>query len=145
MESMGHWNFDHVYIDAKATPEQRKALEAIAAEVLAPAAPDKRTIRAADISRTMDGKDHVVMVGPYVHFTAHLLEGMNGGAPTVMNPPFADPMHSQWSQGVTTTQTYNDDAKWQFANSNYMYNEFNVTSEDYEKFGAKMQAMMGKK
>ena len=32
MESFGNWNFSYNYIDEKATPEQRKALEAIAAK-----------------------------------------------------------------------------------------------------------------
>src|SRR5438105_13442398 len=34
MESFGKWNFSTNYIDEKANPEQRKALEAIAAAVL---------------------------------------------------------------------------------------------------------------
>src|SRR2546428_10804485 len=35
MESFGKWNFSTNYVDEKANPEQRKALEAIAAVVLA--------------------------------------------------------------------------------------------------------------
>src|SRR6266508_3359568 len=34
MDSFGKWNFSTNYIDEKASPEQRKALEAIAAAVL---------------------------------------------------------------------------------------------------------------
>jgi hypothetical protein len=36
MESYGNWNFAYYYIDEKANPEQRKALEAIAGKVLTP-------------------------------------------------------------------------------------------------------------
>src|SRR2546430_16809092 len=41
MESFGNWNFSYNYIDEKAAPEQRKALEAIAAKVLTPGASKK--------------------------------------------------------------------------------------------------------
>src|SRR6478736_6337380 len=40
MESFGNWDFSNNYIDEKATPEQRKALEAIA-KVLDPGASKK--------------------------------------------------------------------------------------------------------
>ena len=147
MESMGNWDLDNVYIDAKATPEQRKALEAIASQMLPPDATNKRVIKTAEITRKIDGKEHIVTVGNYGSFSAHLLDGASGtGAPKIIDPPFADPMHQQWSQGVTTKQTYADgSAQWDFANSNYMYNEFTVTSEDYAKFAAKMAKMMEKK
>ena len=39
MESMGDWNFVTMYIDEKANPAQRKALEAIARQTMPPAAP----------------------------------------------------------------------------------------------------------
>jgi hypothetical protein len=142
MESVGDWNFSHVYVDAKATPEQQKALQAIAAQVLPPEAPEKRTVRTAAITRKVDGKEHSVAIEPYLNFSAHLLEGGDGGPPKIMNPPMADPMHKEYSQGVTTHQKYDDGAKWDFENSNYMYNEFTVTSEDYEKYAEKMEKTM---
>src|SRR5206468_5107651 len=37
-ESFGHWNFDYVYIDEKATPEQREALKEIALHLFPAAA-----------------------------------------------------------------------------------------------------------
>src|SRR6266545_7505496 len=52
MESIGNWNFVTFYIDEKANPAQRKALEAIARATAPPAAPPERTkIRYAPITR----------------------------------------------------------------------------------------------
>jgi len=52
MESMGKWNFANIYIDEKANPAQRKALEAIARETLPPAAPPEKThVRYIPITR----------------------------------------------------------------------------------------------
>jgi hypothetical protein len=145
MESMGNFNVDNVYLDSKATPEQKAALQAIAAQVLPPPTPGKTNFKDAPITRTMEGKEHVVTVGPYATFSGHVLDGFDGGTPKIVNPPFSDPMHKEWQQGVTTKQTMNDGATWEFANTNYMYNTFSATSEDYEKFAAKMAKMMEKK
>jgi hypothetical protein len=145
MESMGNWNLDHVYVDSKATPEQAKALQAIAAEVLPPSPPDKRTFKTVEISRKVEGKEHTVAVGTYANFSGHLMDGGDGGPPKIVNPPGADPMHHEYLQGVTTRQTYDDGTKWDFSNSNYMYNEFTATSEDYAKFAEKMMKAMEKK
>ena len=60
-----------------------------------------------------------------------------------MNPPGADPIHKEYEQGRTTKQTYTDAGqKWDWANSNYMFGRFDVTSEDYEKFTAAMMQHM---
>ena len=45
MESFGNWNFAYNYIDEKANPDQRKALEAIAGKVLTPGASKKTETR----------------------------------------------------------------------------------------------------
>src|SRR5437867_9776807 len=50
MESYGNWNFAYNYIDEKATPEQRKALEAIAGAVLTP---DRKSTRLNSSHRTI--------------------------------------------------------------------------------------------
>src|SRR5262249_37009711 len=42
MESIGNWKFMALYIDEKANPEQRKALEAIMRSTAPPAAPPAR-------------------------------------------------------------------------------------------------------
>src|SRR6476619_5521091 len=48
--------FAYLYIDEKANPEQRKALEAIARATSPPAAPPERTkVRYAPIARKIDG------------------------------------------------------------------------------------------
>jgi hypothetical protein len=141
MESMGNWNFSHVYMDSKASPEQAKALQAIADQVLPPAAPEKTTVKSAEIARKVEGKEHTVTIGSYVNFSGHLIDGGMGGPTRIMNPPGADPIHKEYMQGVTTHQTYDDGAKWDFANSNYMYSEFTATSEDYAKFAQMMKAM----
>src|SRR5215472_5610770 len=64
MGSMGNWNFVNIYIDEKANPEQRKALEAIAQATSPPAAPPDRTkVSYVPITRTMQGSEHVVKIG----------------------------------------------------------------------------------
>src|SRR5436305_9693160 len=58
MGSMGNWNFLYVYVDEKANPEQRKALEEIARATSPPAAPPERTkIRYIPITRRIDGSE----------------------------------------------------------------------------------------
>lgn len=46
---------------------------------------------------------------------------------------------------MTDQQAYNDAKKWTFANSNYMFGAFDVTSADYEKFSAEMEKAMKEK
>lgn len=142
MESMGSFNFNRIYIDAKATPEQRKALEAIAAQVVPPMAPAEKTkIDYAPITRTITGKEHTIAVGTVATFSGHLMETPMGGAPKITNPLLPDPMHKEYFQGTTTHQTYNDAAQWDFSNSNYMWNQFSVTNKDYEMLAEKMKSM----
>jgi hypothetical protein len=144
MESMGSWNFSYLYVDEKANPEQRKALEAIAMQMFPPGAPaEKSKIQYAPITRKIEGKEHTITVGSYGEFSGHLLEGGLGGTPTISNPLLPDPTHKQYSQGVTTHHKYNDAAQWEFTGSNYMYNRFTVTNKDYEAMAAMMQKGMG--
>jgi len=64
MESIGDWNFMTMYVDEKANPEQRKALLAIMKETSPPAAPPERTyVRYVPITRTIQGKEHIVTMG----------------------------------------------------------------------------------
>ncbi len=147
MESMGNWDFFYIYIDEKANPAQRQALEAIARATSPPAAPAERTkIRYAAISRKVEGSEHTVTLGNYGSFSGHLVSGgMGSGYPKIVLPPGADPIHKEYSQGRTTRQTYNDAGqKWDWSNSNYMYATFEVSSEDYEKFSAFMMQEMQK-
>ena len=66
MESIGDWNFVTLYIDEKANPEQRKALEAILRETSPPAAPPARTtVRFVPITRKILGPEHTVTLGNY--------------------------------------------------------------------------------
>src|SRR5213082_3386325 len=63
MDSFGKWKFSTNYIDEKATPEQRKALEAIAAVVLpSQNAPANFKTMSAPITRKIEGKDHVITI-----------------------------------------------------------------------------------
>lgn len=142
-ESIGRWNFVTIYIDEKANPEQRKALEEIARQTVPPAAPpDKTTIRYVSITRKTAGKEHVISLGNYGSFSGHLVDGGLGGAPRIMNPPGADPMHREYQQGRTTQQTYTDAGQnWNWSNSNYMFARFTVDGDEYAKFN---QAMMQK-
>jgi hypothetical protein len=147
MESLGNWNFLYFYIDERANPSQRKALEAIARATAPPAAPAERTkIRYVPITRKVNGEEHIVTLGSYGSFSGHLMPGgMGAAAPKLVNSPGADPIHKEYSQGRTTKQTYSDaDQKWSWANSNYMFATFNVTSEDYDRFTAAMMQEMEK-
>jgi hypothetical protein len=142
MESFGNFNFNYLYIDQKANPDQRKALEAIAASVFgALAPPEKSKIQYVSITRTVNGAEHTVTFGTIGSFSGHLMTGGWGGPPKIVNPMLPDPIHKEYMQGTTTNQTYNDAAKWQFANSNYMYNSFSVTDKDYAEMMKKMESM----
>jgi hypothetical protein len=143
MESFGNWNFAYYYIDEKANSEQRKALEAIAAKVLTPGASKKTQTRYAPITRKIEGKEHQISMGQYGSFHGHLVEGGMGGAPKIVNPPGADPLHHQYEQGRTTKMTYNDaDQNWSWSNSNYMLGTFSIDNIQYEKFAAGLAQKM---
>src|SRR6266480_419090 len=145
MESFGNWNFSYNYIDEKASPEQRKALEAIAAKVLTPGASKKTETRYVPINRKIEGKDHEITLGQYGTFRGHLVEGGMGGAPKIANPPGADPLHHEYSQGRTSKMTYTDaDQNWAWENSNYMFGTFTVDNVQYEKFAAGLAQKMAK-
>lgn len=149
MESFGNWNFSYTYIDEKAKPEQRKALEAIA-KVLDPGASKKTETRYVPITRKIEGKDHEITLGQYGTFRGHLVEGGLGGSPKIVNPPGADPIHHQYAQGRTSKMTYTDaDQNWAWDNSNYMFGTFTVDNVQYQKYAAglaqKMAQMKGEK
>ena len=148
MESYGNWNFSFYYVDEKATLEQRKALEAIAAKILEPGASKKTETRYVAITRKIDGKEHQITIGQYGTFHGHLIEGGMGGSPKIVNPPGADPVHHEYAQGRTSKMTYTDaDQNWSWDNSNYMFGTFSVDNVQYEKYAAgvaqKMSEMKG--
>ncbi len=146
MESIGKWNFAYIYVDEKASPAQRKALEEIARATIPPAAPPDRTkIRYVPIARKTDGSEHIVTLGQYGSFSGHLIQGGLGGTPKIANAPGADPMHKEYQQGRTTKQTYTDAGqKWDWSNTNYMYATFETNSDEYDKFNAAMMQHMEK-
>jgi len=140
---LGNWNFGYNYIDEKATPEQRKALEAIAAKVLTPGASKKTETRYVPINRKIEGKDHEITLGQYGTFRGHLVEGGMGGAPKIANPPGADPLHHEYAQGRTSKMTYTDaDQHWAWENSNYMFGTFTIDNIQYEKYAAGLAQKM---
>lgn len=146
MESFGKWNFSYLYVDEKATPEQRKALEEIGKTILPYAGSTKTEIRNLPITRKIEGKEHQITVGDKGTFHGHLIEGGLGGVPKITNPPGADPLHAEYKQGKTTNFTYTDaDQNWDTKDSNYMLGTFTVDSVQYAKFSAglaqKMSAM----
>ena len=147
MESFGNWEFSTNYVDEKATPEQRRALEAIALTVLPSknAAPQKFETKYVPITRRIEGKEHTIMIGGVGEFRGHLLEGGLGGASKIINPPGADPLHHEYAQGQTTRMTYNDSGQqWNWDGSNYMLGTFSLDSEQYEKFTAGLAQKMAK-
>ena len=144
MESFGQWNFSYNYIDEKATPEQRKALEAIAAQVLVPGASKNTQTRYVSIGRKIGGKEHQITIGQYGTFHGHLIEGGLGGTAKITNPPGADPIHHEYAQGQTSKMTYTDaEQNWSWNNSNYMFGTFTVDSAQYAKFAAGLAQKMG--
>jgi hypothetical protein len=138
MDSFGKWKFSTNYIDEKANPEQRKALEAIAAVVL-PSNNGSANFKTAyvPITRKIEGKDHIITIGTVATFTGHLVEGGLGGSSKITNPPGADPIHHQYVQGKTTKMTYTDsDPNWDWKDTNYMLGTFTVDSDQYKKYAA---------
>jgi hypothetical protein len=143
MESFGNWNFNYYYIDAKATPQQRDALKAIASSVLAGGASPKTEYRYVPITRKIDGKEHTITLDKYGTFSGHLVDGGMGGASKIVNPPGADPIHHEYSQGETSKMTYNDAGQtWSWSGTNYMYGTFEIDSDQYEKFAAGLAQKM---
>jgi hypothetical protein len=144
MESFGHWNFAYLYVDEKANPEQRKALQQIAMAIGGPAAPkDKMKVRYVPITRKVTGKEHQITLGQYGQYSGHLVQGGTGGLSKIVNPTGADPIRKQFYQGQTSNYVYNDaDQKWSWKGSNYMWNKFDVTSDDYQKFAAGLSQKM---
>jgi hypothetical protein len=141
-ESFGNWNFDNVYIDEKADPDQRAALKELAAHFFPPGA-KTRTFRYVAITRDIKGDDHTSVVGKYGHISGHLIGGGYNGAPKVSNPPLADPTHKEYLQGQTTQLSYSDAGQdWNYENSNYMRNKFSVTSREYDKYEAELAKKM---
>jgi len=141
-ESFGNWNIDNVYIDERASEDQRKALKELAGHFF-PQAAKKREFRYVSITRKIEGDEHTVTVGTYGRCAGHLIEGGYGGPPKVSNPPLADPTHKEFFQGEATTLTYNDAGQgWKYENSNYMRNKFQVDDRQYEKFEAEMARKM---
>ena len=147
MDSFGKWNFSTNYIDEKANPEQRKALEAIAATVLPSnnASKNFNTVY-APITRKIQGKDHTITIGNLATFTGHLLEGGLGGGSKITNPPGADPVHHEYAQGQTTSVTYTDSNQdWHWKDTNYMLGSFTIDSDQYARYTAGLAQKMAAK
>jgi len=144
-ESFGNWNFDCVYIDEKATDEQRAALKELAMHFFPPAA-KTREYRYVPITREIKGDEHTTTVGQCAVCSGHLINGGLGGPPKVVNAPLADPTHKQYYQGETTRLTYTDAGQgWAYKNSNYMFNQFTVDNKEYAKHEADVAKMMSGK
>ena len=146
MESIGRWPFVYMFLDAKANPEQRKALESIAAQITPPAAAPEHTKTVwVPITRTIEGNEHKVKIGDYETFSAHLVEGGMGGPTKIVNPPGADPIHREYEQGKTTNVQYKDGERtFDWKNTNYMFANFSVDSDEQGKFVQAMMQMMSK-
>jgi hypothetical protein len=146
MESFGQWNFSTNYIDEKASPEQRKALEAIALTVLpAKNASQNFESKYAPITRKIEGKEHTITIGNVGSFRGRLVEGGLGGSSKITNPPGADPLHREYAQGKTSRMTYTDSGQnWDWQNSNYMLGTFTIDNVQYKKYAAGLAQKMAK-
>ena len=143
MESFGKWDFSYLYIDEKATPEQREALEAVGKTVLPFASSGNAKVQYVPIARTVDGKEHKITVGSVGTFAGHLIEGGLGGHPKIVNPPGADPIHHEYQQGQAVKLAYSDAGQnWDLSGKNYMRGEFTVDNQQYEKFSAGLAQKM---
>ncbi len=142
LESMGDFEFNEIYIDEKASPEQRKALEVIAMEAVPMAKPENTHVHYVPLTVQVADEEHTVTIGDAGKWSGRLMPGGFKGTPKIVNPPGADPFHKEYLQGITSKQTYNDAAKWEFENTNYMYTTFDVSSAEMDKFMAGMEEMM---
>src|SRR5262245_51747783 len=143
-ESFGNWNFDNIYIDEKATEEQRAALREIAAHLF-PAAAKTRQFHYVAITRNVDGNEHAVTVGSSGGFSGHLIGGGYEGSPKITNVPLADPTHKEYLQGETSHLKYSDSGQgWNYKQSNHMYNRCKVDSKTYAKYEADLAKKMAK-
>ncbi|HEX9636895.1 MAG TPA: DUF1326 domain-containing protein [Acidobacteriota bacterium] len=142
MDAYGNWVFDYLYIDERANTEQRQALEDIA-WTIQPKASSNVQVRYVPITRQIEGNEHRVAIGQHGSFAGHLMDSLLGGAPRIMHAPGADPMRAEFRQGQTTAFRYTDASQdWNSNQSNYMYTEFEVDSEQYAVFNAKVKQMM---
>jgi hypothetical protein len=147
MESFGHWNFSYLYVDEKATPEQRKAHQEIGMQTMPNAASKKTEVRFVPITRTMNGDEHEITIGKLGSFKGKLVEGGLGGKVKISNPPGADLFHKEYVQGRNSSLVYTDaDQNWKHEGTNYMQGKFSVTSEENAKYASglaqKMEAKM---
>ena len=141
-ESFGNWKFDNIYIDEKASDDQRAALKEIAAHLFPPGAKE-RAFHFVPITREIAGAEHKITVGNVGTVSGHLIDGGYNGSPKINNVPLADPTHQQFLQGETTTLSYHDSGQgWDYKNSNYMFNSFKVDSKEYEKYEAELAKKM---
>ena len=143
MDSFGNWNFSTLYIDEKATPEQRDALKEIGMKILPVAASKNVDVRYLPFSRQIEGKEHKITMGQMGTFHGHLIEGGLGGEPQIMNPPGADPLHASYKQGRTSKLEFSGSGQnWKLKDSNYMFGSFEVDSKQYEKYHAGLAQKM---
>ena len=142
MESFGDWEFSNIYVDERATPDQRKGLEAIMRTMAGPASKNTQ-VRFVPLTRTVKDGVHTIHIGQHGSFAGKLDEGGLGGLVKVTNPPAADPLRKEYHQGHTEHLKYTDAGQnWDVAGTNYMHHTFDVTSEDYDKFVAAMAQKM---
>jgi hypothetical protein len=142
MESFGNWEFLNIYVDQRATPEQRKGLEAIMRTIGGPASKNMQ-VRYVALRRTVKDGVHTVHLGEHGSFAGQLDEGGLGGPSTITNPPGADPLRKEYHQGHTHNLKFTDAGQsWDVKGTNYMHHKFDVTSEDYAKFAAALAQKM---
>lgn len=142
MDSFGNWEFAYLYVDERATPEQRKGLETIIRTIQGPASKNMQ-VRYVPLTRTVKDGVHTIHLGSHGSYSGKLDEGGLGGMTTIANPPGADPLRERYHQGHTVSLKYTDAGQnWDLSGTNYMHHRFEITSEDYAKHAAGLAQKM---
>lgn len=128
MGSAGHWNLLTFYLDDRATPAQRTALEKVMHKLVGEKLAKKEETKSVPIRVRDDPKagTQVVDAGSHVHFDIRVSPGMNGKPATIDNAPGALPfMKGPLTQGESKIFTFADgDTRWEYEARNAFFGKF---------------------
>jgi hypothetical protein len=130
-KEIGHFE-GTVYISEKASEDQRKALTEVYKGVFGPAFA-KLDFKTADIDIDGEAGNYDMTMGKLAHLKMEPLRGVNGEITTVSNPPSPIALPT-FHYAKATTHTFDDGSnKWDFANRNAFYGNFEHSSDTDKK------------